>query len=405
MKHLITIALCILTLKNSSTKPKTGGSTESTNNSKKINIKGLVGIDITKNPKKAIDIADIANIEYIPLETNDSTLVRFSPDAVSKKDIIYHNPDGQILIFNRQGKRLYSFNHSGGGPEEYNSIYNVILDEDKEELYIGSLEINTQINVYSINGKFKRRLILPKKIISGYMINYDKDHLFFNNYYFMDISEEISGRELSKEDVAIRDNPYFFISKQTRELIPLDYYIPNRMGNRTHLTQNAKSLSSISMNILPLAQNTLDILISDFADDTLYSLKNKKLLPIMIKKPSAHKMTPPMLVGVSFFTNRYVFIDAVEKKAEGKLNQNSMVYDKKVNDFYQLNLLNKDDSNKRYINLIGVGSLHNTSYCLMYPDYLLQAYSTNKLKGELKEIASKLIEDDNPVLMLIKFKE
>lgn len=63
------------------------------------------------------------------------------------------------------------------------------------------------------------------------------------------------------------------------------------------------------------------------------------------------------------------------------------------------------DQKQSYINLIGTGLLHNTSYCLIYPDYLLQAHSANKLKGELKEIASKLKEDDNPVLMLIKFKE
>ena len=404
MKHLITIALCILALSSCSTKPKTGGSTESTNDSMKIDSKNLVVIDITKNPKKAIDIAGIANIEYIPLETNDSTLVRFSPDAISKKHIVYHNPDGQILIFNRQGKRLYSFNHTGGGPEEYNSIYNVILDEDKEELYIGSLEINTQINVYSINGKFKRRLILPQKIIPGYMINYDKDYLFFNNYYFMDMSEEIPGRELSKEDVAIRDNPYFFISKQTGELIPLDYYIPNRMGNRTHLTQNAKSLSSISMNILPLAQNFPDILITEFADDTLYSLKNKRLLPVMIKKPSAHKMSPPMMVAVDLFTDRYIFIRAVEKKLEkGKSPKYIyMVYDKRSDDFYQL------ESKKISIHnpLKDKTALpHNTAINCINTEFLLQDYKADKLQGELKLIASKIKEDDNPVLMLIKFKE
>ena len=49
---------------------------------------------------------DIADIEYIPLETNDSTLIdRRKPDVVSEQYIVYHNQNGQVLVFNRQGKR------------------------------------------------------------------------------------------------------------------------------------------------------------------------------------------------------------------------------------------------------------------------------------------------------------
>lgn len=40
----------------------------------------------------------------------------------------------------------------------------------------------------------------------------------------------------------------------------------------------------------------------------------------------------------------------------------------------------------------------------MGAEYLLQDYKAGKLQGELKQIASKLKEDDNPILMLIKFK-
>lgn len=160
------------------------------------------------------------------------------------------------------------------------------------------------------------------------------------------------------------------------------------------------------IGVFPLIQSTPDILITEFADDTLYTLKNGKLLPIMIKKPSAHKMNPPMLVGIDFLTDRYVFIGAVEKIFDGsKQKQISMVYDKQSNDFYQFNLLNKDYSTKRFINMYGVALLHNTGLCIMEAEYLLRDYKAGKLKGELKEIASKLNEDDNQVLMLTKFKE
>lgn len=36
---------------------------------------------------------------------------------------------------------------------------------------------------------------------------------------------------------------------------------------------------------------------------------------------------------------------------------------------------------------------------------LIEAYEDGRLSGKLKDIAVNLNEDDNPVLMIIKFKE
>lgn len=394
MKYLIITAIALLSC---STKP--------TNNPTNNNKQNLVAVDVTKKyPEKTIYVQDIADIEYIPLETNDNALIRGGrPDGISEQHIVYHNQDGKILVFNRQGKLLYSFNRTGGGPEEYNFLYHITLDKKKEELYIPTQgDLCTIVYVYSINGTFKRKFILSDTTAEKYTlqawIDYDEDHLLcYNTYYTNPPKDKISAEDKN------RNYPYVLFSKKTGKITPLNYSIPNKIGN--HIYPADGKGPRLTFSIFPLKQNNPDILITDFADDTLYSLKNGKLLPVMIKKPSAHKMTPPMLVGVSFFTDRYIFIDAVEKKLEGELKQNSMVYDKQTNDFYQLNLLNKDDSNKYNINLIGTSLLHNTSLCLINPGYLLQAYNDGKLQGTLKLVASKLKEDDNPVLMLIKFKE
>ena len=39
------------------------------------------------------------------------------------------------------------------------------------------------------------------------------------------------------------------------------------------------------------------------------------------------------------------------------------------------------------------------------PDFLLEKYEKGELKGRLKEIASQLDIEDNPVLVLVRFKE
>ena len=104
MKYLMIIAYILVSC-----------STKSTNNSTKNDEQNLIVIDVTKkHPEKIVYAQDIADIEYIPLETNDSTLIdRRKPDVVSEQYIVYHNQNGQVLVFNRQGKRLYSFNRTG----------------------------------------------------------------------------------------------------------------------------------------------------------------------------------------------------------------------------------------------------------------------------------------------------
>ena len=45
------------------------------------------------------------------------------------------------------------------------------------------------------------------------------------------------------------------------------------------------------------------------------------------------------------------------------------------------------------------------SYQKIEADELFEAYEKGQLKGKLKEIAAKLKEEDNPVIMLIKHKK
>lgn len=382
-----------------------GCSNTPANTLKDNNRQDLAVIDITKQyPEKEVYIQDIADIEYISLETSDSILIDLmKPDVVSKEYIVYHNLNGQIMIFNRQGKNIYSFNRTGGGPEEYNLIKEIVLDVEKKELYVSNSELEAKIYVYTLDGTFKRKFNLPPKHIPKCLMNYDSNFLICYNSHCMDIPNNL----LKEEDIEKRDNPYFFISKQTGKITPLAYNIPNRIVNRSYHISSDKSGKKLSMqiNIYPLIRNSSNILITEFADDTLYSLTNRKLTPIMIKKPSAHKMTPPILVGVNLITDKYIFLNTVEKDPDSPNNKHtSMVYDKEVADFYQLKLMNKDYCNKRFINMYGSELLQNTAISLMNAEYLLRDYKAGALNGKLKLIASTLKTDDNPVLMLIKFK-
>lgn len=396
-RYLLIMACIALT--GYSAQAATGDTGKSANNERK----DLPTIDVTKKkyPVKKI----FTELEYIPLETNDSTLVsRSEPDLVSDKYIVFHNKDGQILVFSRQGKILYTFNHQGEGPEEYYTVSSLVLDEEKEELYVSSIEGTTKIFVYSIDGTFKRRLVLSKRFYPGCLMNYDKDYLFCYDYYFADKPKV----KIRTEDIPKRDNPYYFISKQTGKMVPLKYNIPNRMGNMIYQLNKDQTIKAcVGMDAYPVARNSSEILISEFADDTLYFLEKGKLLPAMIKRPSAHKETPPIMVSVYLFTDRYIFINTFEKEFEQTPGGDYIVYDRKEKAFYRPNLLkNTADGMSLAIPLKGRTSLpRNMGIFSASAECLVERYNAGKLQGKLKEIASKLQEDDNPVLMLVKFKE
>ena len=49
--------------------------------------------------------------------------------------------------------------------------------------------------------------------------------------------------------------------------------------------------------------------------------------------------------------------------------------------------------------------MQNVAIQRMPAEFLVRQYESGKLKGHLKEIASRLKEDDNPVLMIARFRE
>jgi hypothetical protein len=83
---------------------------------------------------------------------------------------------------------------------------------------------------------------------------------------------------------------------------------------------------------------------------------------------------------------------------------------KQTGEITEQNFYNKDDLAKKsiYFGLRPENIKHadnNTYYALLQAYQLKDSYEQGELQGKLKEFASKLTEDDNPVLMLVKFKK
>ena len=88
---------------------------------KQAETKALSVVDMTKSyPEKEIVLQDIADVEYIPLETTDDFLFNGVAAIVSDKYIVTIGHQSEdVCLFSREGKALTRIHLMGNGPFEY----------------------------------------------------------------------------------------------------------------------------------------------------------------------------------------------------------------------------------------------------------------------------------------------
>ena len=124
-------------------------------------------------------------------------------------------------------------------------------------------------------------------------------------------------------------------------------------------------------------------------------------------------MRTPILVAPYMKTDRYFFLKLQKKLLDGDgkfVPSQDVVYDFKEGGCFDLKIINKDYPSMKsvsslFINEYMESGIKNCGVVKFEAYRLTEALSEGKLKGHLKEIASTLRDDDNPVLMLVRFKE
>ena len=139
----------------------------------------FITIDVTKNyPQKELILQDFMDVEYIALDDADEFVTQGVVQAIGKELILVTNQfnDGDIFLFDRNGKGVRKINRRGGGSEEYLSISTIILDEDSGELFIAD---NTarKIMVYDLLGKFKRTIRYREGSAYGNIYSFNRENL------------------------------------------------------------------------------------------------------------------------------------------------------------------------------------------------------------------------------------
>ena len=357
----------------------------------------LIIVDVSKNyPKKDLILQDFMDVEYIVLETSDEFLTQGLVLDVGKEYLLVknRNSDGDILIFDRKtGKGLRKINRQGQGGEEYARINDMILDESNGEIFVESP--GNKILVYDLYGSFKRVLNLDREVSS--VFNYDKHNL---------ICYDMSDYHSKGED---RTRSYHVIISKQDGSITREIFIPFKTINTPIAADEDQFIASYSYQIrLSHGEWTL----IETSSDTLYHYApDGTLSPFIVRTPSAHTMVPEVFLYMGICTDRYYFMQTVKnvfnfEKGNG-FYTDELVYDKEEKALFQVAVYNGDYAEKRPVAMTASPvNREIEDVTSLNASRLVEIYKKNQLKdGKLKEIASRLDEDDNPVIMLVKQKK
>jgi hypothetical protein len=361
-------------------------------------------IDISEtHSHKELHIQAIAEIEYVPMETTDDFLLdgRAELFYVSDKYILVWQRQGDIFVFNRNGRAVFHFNHLGGGPAEYPDISNVIFDEKNEEIFVTTNNLR-QFLVYSLTGEYRRTLEFPDEIRNAVTYNFDDetilvyDEIGFSNYDY-------------------KEYPYLLISKQDGSLLSvLELRLPLRYSSSI-LPQLDANRQPTGPPIMIATPNNRrfgeDFVIADISSDTIYILdKKRELTPWLVRKPSVHSSEIKTVLTSLLATNKFIFLWKIAFDiAAIQNNQNiytSLMYEVKTGMTSRVLFINEDFPSQPFTIMVNnLDIAKNMTANLIDAVVLKEAYEERKLKGELEKLTETLDEEDNPVLMIIKFRQ
>lgn len=363
-------------------------------------VDGFVTIDVTANyPTKELILQDFMDVEYIPLETSDSILCTGSIWCVGEKLIVAtnHTPDGNIFLFDRKsGKAIRKINHKGGSGEEYVSAFGFVLDETNNELYVSDT-YGRKILVYDLEGNFKRKL--------SWQGDFRFTEIFDFNQNYLIAGDEFNGQSLKPQNI----QAFMLLSKQTGQIVET-LQIPFEKKKTIVIRTPANDNSGMSYAYQPSTSHPLvpyfdNFVLAEYSADTIYQYTPDGIMkPMIARTPSVQTMIPEVFLFPTMFTSRYYFVEAVEKTMEFKTTD--ILYDKQENKLFRYKVYNGDYTYKQeaFLKSRPLNSKIPTWQFLEAWE-LVEKYNDGKLKGKLKEIASNLNEDDNPVIMLIKHKK
>ena len=369
---------------------------------------GLPQIDMNADyPEKEICLQDVAEVSYIPLETTDEILLDEGAviEVLSSKGIVCVSND-KVYIFHPHGKLRSVLDKKGEGPGEYRNLYYSDVDWEREEIYVLD-DSQKALLVYSLEGVYKHQFKVDVGIRQNDLLNDNQGHLM--------LYREYAGRVKKGEIEPYR--PVIRMSVEDGQVDSLSW--------KNHYHTNMEVLAKFGDRnvtlVFPMPALTRlngEVYVSEVASDTIYHLKGDSLEPFITRTPSVQYEDCKYLLYLQGITPHHYLLRFQAKVVDNSNTVGNMVYindndtkkamyEQTTGDICIPKFKNKDyqTSDDAFDELLFNGCDNYTAYIKLEAFDLLEALEAGELSGNLKTIAEGLKEDDNPVLMVVKFKE
>ena len=358
-------------------------------------------------PEKRIDIREIADIEYIPLEMTDSSLLSRSLLTMADDYIVTFNKDRNVIVFNRDGSYLHSFNHRGEAPFEYQDISALLFDPVSHDIFVTSSSSKI-VQQYDFHGNHIRTITLPEEYRFG-------QH-FFNcsNDTLLGVDTKYTANEELQKLYGVNHQPFYYLDIKTDSItkLPIEMVEPTSEGI-TWFVDN--SVYGISLWVAPLSTIGDKIIVSDAMEDNISIFADGTLVPIVAKRNKLSENEKPYLTTIDGMNDRYILLHTMEKNIDLKANSApdpvQYLYDRKTDEWVKVKMANSDielegDPDYYYGRLSG--SIHALPEGYMaqviLAETLCDLRDKGRLSGRLKELSEKMDYEDNPIVLIARLK-
>ena len=362
----------------------------------------ILTINVSANfPERTMILQDFMDVEYIVLDDSDDFITQGIVRAVGNDVILVTNQlrDGNIFVFDRNtGEGLRVINRMGQGGQDYSGITSIVLDEENGEIFVQDARGRRRFVVYDLYGNYRRSFAY----IDGFnwyddIFNYDRNHLLVRRGaggFHLEYTQ-ISFSLICKQDGSVTREIEIAEEGEHRQLVVL--------------ASGGSGLANSSFNTIAPYNNGW--MLMHTASDTIFNLSDGVLTPLITRTPSVHSMRTETFLFPIFFTDQYYFMQTIRREFNFNTGQGFprtiLMYDRQENAIFRAILYNDDFLNRGGIEIDARTRpiSHNIAFFEVLQAYqLVDAYENGELSGRLKEIASTLNEESNPVIMLVKHR-
>ncbi|MHC1780737.1 MAG: 6-bladed beta-propeller [Bacteroidales bacterium] len=378
---------------------------------KGVNSNRVIDIEKSIGSIEVVNLSEVAkSINYIPLETNDSALISNISKIICENDKIYVSDNSdKLYIFDLNGKYLNTLNRKGRGPGEYINLRNFKVDEKSGNILI--LDYTGDISIYGTNLNFIRKIKSPVKDVNFTSFEIFGDSLFAaSNFILADNTpcNMIFFKDSSKLINSFKFRPIDFIANGNDVPLRLNHPVISKFIDEMRFF-SPKSDTIFSLN--PEGQAGIAYIINQgkykepervtFEDVISQNSPFISISPFLVETDNNIFLTLTLrskaIEPVTIDSRTYTIANGLFSKSNGKFTILAQAVKGKTG-------LKDDLKNGPPFWPEVSNSQQDLIACKNASMIITYANEQTEAGGYIKELAAKLNENSNPVVIIAKTK-